>query len=295
MARERVSGRRLTARGGVILAIAAIGVYSFANLGLTANDLLPGDGLLPRGRDLRTLGEFVGRALTPAFDYESVYGRENAPPLLWKALEGAHRTVLLAVMAMSLAVVAAVPLGFLASRSLWRGDPARIRSRPVRAIVTVLFVGTRALIAVLRSIHELLWAILLLAAMGTSNLAAVIAIAIPYAGTLAKVFSEMLDEADPAAALALQGTGATRTQAFVFGLLPRASPDLASYAFYRLECAVRSAAVLGFFGPETLGKFISASWSENPYGEGWTYLYTLCAIVLLLEWWSGRLRRRFVA
>ncbi len=294
MARE-AAGRFLTARSGVLLAVAAVGVYSFTHLGLAATDLLPGDGLLPRARDLRTLGEFVSRAITPALDYESVYGRENAPPLIWKALEGAHRTVMLAVMAMSLAVIGAVPLGFLASRSLWRGDPARIRSPLVRVIVTTLFIGTRGLIAVLRSVHELLWAILLLAAMGTTNLAAVIAIAIPYAGTLAKVFSEMLDEADPAAALALQGTGATRSQAFVFGLLPRAAPDLASYAFYRLECAVRSAAVLGFFGPETLGKFISASWSENHYGEVWTYLYTLCAIVLLLEWWSGRLRRRFVA
>ena len=73
------------ARALVLLAIAAVGVYSFTHLGLAANDLLPGNGLLPRARDLRTLGEFVSRAATPAFDYESIYGRENAPPLIWKA------------------------------------------------------------------------------------------------------------------------------------------------------------------------------------------------------------------
>ena len=44
------------------------------------------------------------------------------------------------------------------------------------------------------------------------------------------------------------GAGAGSRQVFVFGLLPRALPDMGAYAFYRFECALRSAAILGFFG-----------------------------------------------
>jgi phosphonate transport system permease protein len=148
------------------------------------------------------------------------------------------------------------------------------------------------LIAFMRSIHEILWAIALLAAFGLTTVAAVIAIAIPYAGTLAKVFSEMLDEAPDDAAGALRMAGAGSLQTFVFGLVPRAVPDMGAYAFYRFECALRSAAILGFFGFETLGKYIHQSCGELYFREAWTYLYALCILIVLVEWWSGAIRRR---
>ena len=142
---------------------------------------------------------------------------------------------------------------------------------------------------------ELLWALLFLCAFGLSNANAVLAIAIPYGGTLAKIFSEMIDEAPRDAAEALRATGASPGQVFAFGLLPRALPDMAAYAFYRFECALRSSAILGFFGWETLGYFVKLEWESADYAEVWTYLYTLLALVLLVEWWSSGLRRRFVS
>jgi phosphonate transport system permease protein len=77
--------------------------------------------------------------------------------------------------------------------------------------------------------------------------------------------------------------------------VPRALPDMCAYAFYRYECAVRSSAILGFFGFPTLGYSISASFDNLHYGEVWTYLYALMALVVAVELWSGALRRRFVA
>jgi phosphonate transport system permease protein len=144
-------------------------------------------------------------------------------------------------------------------------------------------------------VHELLWAIVFLAALGLNNASAVVAIAIPYSGVLAKVFSEILDEAPDDAAFALRSVGAPPLRAFLFGRLARALPDMAAYSFYRFECAVRSSAVLGFFGFETLGYFIKASFENLHYREVWTYLYALLALVLVLELWSAAVRRRFVA
>ncbi|MEE8557152.1 MAG: ABC transporter permease subunit, partial [Myxococcota bacterium] len=84
-------------------------------------------------------------------------------------------------------------------------------------------------------------------------------------------------------------------QVYAFGLLPRALPDLIAYAFYRMECAIRSAAILGFFGYPTLGLYIRQSFSSTNYGEVWTYLYALILIVLLFDVWSFAVRRRVVA
>ena len=173
-----------------------------------------------------------------------------------------------------------------------------MRTSPSNGIILVLgilLILPRILIALLRSVHELIWAVLFLAAFGRSNLSAVIAIAIPTMGTMAKVFSEMIDEAPRDAAQALRATGASPLQVYLFGLLPRALPDITAYGFYQFECALRASAVMGFFGFATLGYYISASFENLYYGEVWTYLYALIALIVVAEWWSGEVRRRFVA
>ena len=160
------------------------------------------------------------------------------------------------------------------------------------AAAVPLHAGFRVGIAFMRSIHEVLWALALLAAFGLHMAAAVLAIAIPFTGTLAKVFSELLDEAPDEAASALALAGAPPLSVFAAGLLPRALPDLGAYAFYRFECALRSAAILGFFGFPTLGKFIYEAAGELHWNEAWTFLYALIALIVLVEWWSGALRQR---
>ena len=154
---------------------------------------------------------------------------------------------------------------------------------------------TRALIALTRSTHELIWGVILLAAFGRLNIAAVIAIVIPYSGTLAKIFSEMIDEVPRNAAHALRSAGARPMSVFILGLLPRALPDMAAYAIYRFECALRSSAILGFFGITTLGYYVKDAFDNNHYHEVWTYLYVLLAMVAVVDWWSGALRRRLVS
>ena len=103
-----------------------------------------------------------------------------------------------------------------------------------------------------------------MAAMGLTPLAAVIALAIPHTGILAKIFAEMVDEAPRDAAKHLRDSGASPLQQYLFGLLPRARNDLVAYGYYRFECIVRGSAVLGFFGIETIGKYIKDAFDKNP-------------------------------
>lgn len=252
--------------------------------------------LVPDGSGSQIMGRFLSAALHPAFDYESAVPAGTVP-LLSKVLDAVRRTLVFAAAGMSLSLLIGLPLGALASTSWWEDSEdtstglAKLTNRVGRS---GLFVALRAVIAVMRSIHELLWAILFLAALGLNSFSAVCAIAIPYGGTLAKVFSEMLDETPRDTADVLRGSGASKLQVFLFGLLPRALPDMAAYTFYRLECAVRSSAMLGFFGFPTLGYFIKLAFVNQHYREVWTYLWALILVVVALELVSGALRRRVV-
>ena len=276
----------------LVAAIAVATLWSIYVLDLGWGDLLPGRD------DLGQVVRFSAAALRPALHHLDPVP-EGTRPLLLIAADSVRLTVVFAACAMSLALVAGAVLGILGSTVWWSRDPVGTSSSSGRWLrqtaAPAIYGFTRALIALMRSVHELIWALLLLAAVGLSDLSAIIAIAIPYAGTLAKVFSESLDEAPRDTANALRGAGATQTQVAVFGLLPRALPDMSAYALYRFECAVRSSAILGFFGWQTLGYHIRLEWGMADYREVWTFLYALLALVVLLDWWSGALRKRFVA
>jgi len=275
----------------LLLAILTGALLSWLCLGLSLEDLVPREG----GRSILAL--FMEGALNPALDYEATSVPEGTPPLLAKVADAALNTLLFAIAGMSLALVFGLVLGFLGSTSWWATDGAYspLGRGPLRRIMPLLYAGVRALIALMRSVHELLWAILFLAAFGLNNFSAVIAIAIPYGGTLAKVFSEMLDEAPANAAEAYRAIGAGPLTAFLFGLLPRALPDLCAYTFYRFECAVRASAVLGFFGYQTLGYHLELAFRDANFREVWTYVYTMVAMVLVLEAWSASFRKRIVS
>ncbi len=282
----------LSPRWRVVLTIAAAGVVAWLALDAPLAMLVPQEG------GWRIVRAFFARALTPALDYESDVPADT-PPILWQALAAARRTLVFAVAAMSVALAGGIVLGFLSTTTWWAtelaGGAGPVRRALARTIGPAAWSVARVVIVVMRSVHELLWAVLFLAAFGLNTAGAVAAIAMPYAGTLAKIFSEMVEEAPRDAAYALRDAGAGPLQVFCFGLVPRALPDLCAYAFYRFECAVRSAAVLGFFGFPTLGYAIAQSFENLHYGEVWTYLYALVLLVVAIELWSGALRRRFVA
>lgn len=192
-----------------------------------------------------------------------------------------------AIIAMSMAVPLGAILGFFASRQWWPQGRSALST-----IFAVIYIMARLLITFLRSVHELIWVMFFFAALGDMPFTACVALALPFSGTLAKVFSELLDEQDVAARNALIATGASPLSAFFSALLPQTLPDFTSYTLYRFECALRGAAVLGFVGIETIGMNIRDSFNNLYYGEVWTELYILIATILLVEMWGALVRRR---
>lgn len=276
-------------RGRLLLVFAVVGAISFSVLGLSLSGLLPAIGAAGQ------FGDFFGAALHPAVDYQAEWVPAGASPFLQTVVRAMLETLLLAAAAMSLALWMAIPLALWTSESLWARQVRGANGRESRhAAGRVILPVLRVFIAGMRSVHELLWAVVLLAAFGDHEFLAVLAIAIPFSGTLAKVFSEMLDEAPTDSTSALAEAGLSPILCFVFGRLPRALPDMTAYSFYRFECAVRSSAVMGFFGFPTIGYYLKLSYENLHYREVWTWLYALIALVLVFEAWSARLRSRWI-
>ena len=122
----------------------------------------------------------------------------------------------------------------------------------------------RGLAATLRAVHELFWALLFLQVFGPSAIAGALAIALPYAGVFTKVYAEMLEEADRRPDEVLPPRTSTVSR-FVYARLPMALAPFRIYTLYRLECGLRSSAVLGFVGLPTLGFELDAFFKSGQY------------------------------
>jgi phosphonate transport system permease protein len=217
---------------------------------------------------------------------EAALRPEADPAFLLLVAQAALVTAAYAVLGCAVALVVGVVLGGLLSRSVWRGE----RRTGARG-----FAAARATAALPRGLHEAVWALLLVNVLGLDPLVAILAIGLPYGAVTAKVFGDLLDETPPQAYRALLAAGAGRPRALAYGLLPLASADLLSYAFYRLECAVRSAVVLGIVGAGGLGFELSLSFSALRYGEMWTVLYALVLLCAATDLAGSALRRRLSA
>jgi phosphonate transport system permease protein len=222
------------------------------------------------------VGAFLAAALRP----------ELSPSFLRLTWRAALDTLGYAVLGTTVSVLAGLVVGPLVSRV----------ARQVGRRGQGLGMGAaRALLSGPRGLHEVVWGLLLVNLLGADPAVAVLAIGLPYGAITAKVFAEILDETPQHAFDALRAAGARRAAAIGYGLLPYALPDLVSYSFYRFECSVRSAAVLGVIGAGGLGYELLLSFRTLAYGEMWTLIYALMGLSGLADLWSGVIRRRLAS
>ena len=153
------------------------------------------------------------------------------------------------------------------------------------ALALVFHFGpVRWLSAFVRAIHELFWALIFLQIFGLTPLTGILAIAIPYGGIFAKVYSEILEEADPRP-LAAVPHGASPAAAFFYARLPDAWVHIKSYTLYRFECGLRSSAILGFVGLPTLGFYLESAFRQGHYSDVSALLILFYVLIASLRLW----------
>lgn len=217
--------------------------------------------------NLRVIGGFLANFLPPDTSGEFA-------AYLWQAT---LETLAIATLGLLLAFVLAVPLSYLATSAVRE----RASQNPV----------ARAVMTVLRGIPELVWALVFVRVFGLGPAAGVLALGLTYGGMLGKVYAEILESEDGAAARALLRTGSPRALALLYGLLPLASKELVSYTVYRWECAIRASVVMGFVGAGGLGQLMDQAMKMLNGGEACSILLVFVVLVLLADALSGWLRR----
>ncbi|MGY2067986.1 PhnE/PtxC family ABC transporter permease [Blastococcus sp. SYSU DS0619] len=237
---------------------------------LAGSGLFSGPVLNPAGAG--QAGRFLSAALRPEL------GAEFLRVVAGSTLVTIAYAVLGAGLAVLLGALAAVPV----SRTAWGGRRTG-------------WLLTRGVLALPRGLHEAVWGLLLVNVLGLDPWVGVLAIAVPYGAITAKVFADLLDEVPRGSYDALLAAGAGRGTAALYGLLPAASGGLLSYSFYRLECAVRSAVVLGLIGAGGLGYQLALSFTSLRWEQVWTTVYALALLCLLADVGGRAVRRRVAA
>nr|WP_043325840.1 phosphonate ABC transporter [Cyanobium gracile] len=244
---------------------------------LPALVLAPLAVLLPplvHGGGWELIGGFLVAAVTPSLD----------PVVLTSLLKGLGVTAGMALLGWAGSLVLGLLLGAASSRTVWRtltgsGVPAEL---------------IRRLLALPRAIHELIWGLLLLQLVGLQPAVAVLAIALPFGALVARVLSDLLDALPTTGLEALRAAGAPAPAALLTALGPALLPGVLSYGGYRLECALRSATLLGVFGLGGLGTDLKLTLQSLAFHELWSGLWLLLAVMLALEAGISLLRRRWL-
>lgn len=214
---------------------------------------------------------------------------ESSLDFLWELTKAAWLTVAIATCGMVFALLAAIPLSLVVSRRLSVSSLGKSRMGALPFVVRQIL---RWLLVALRSIPELVFALLLVRIVGLGPTAGVIAIALAYTGMLAKVYAEILESADSLPTNALLVNGGGRLQAFFYGSLPQCGHELVSYTIYRWECAIRSASIMGMIGAGGLGQYLDSSLKMMAGGEVSTILLVFILLVGCADAASGWLRRQ---
>ena len=268
-------------RGWLVSAgIVALVVWSYRGTGVALGQLIGPEGL-------RQIAVYVG-GLFP-------------PDLSWAALRdagiGAVETFAISLVGSVLAVGIALPLSLLTARTLlYHGVLFEVRppARGARALRIGIYAGAKALLNLLRTIPEILWALIFVFMVGLGPFPGVLALAFHTGGVLGKLFGEVIEDVDPRPIEALQATGAGRLRIMLYGILPQAAPQFVSYALYRWEVNIRAAAVLGFVGAGGLGQRIHVTISLFLEHQLLTLILAIYAMVTLVDALSAYLRRRLV-
>jgi phosphonate transport system permease protein len=193
------------------------------------------------------------------------------------------QTLALAIASTALSIAIGLPLGILSAPLFWNGETlshSTVRFRMVRRLPIMLL---RVALAATRAVPDLMWALLFVAAFGLGSPAGVLALAITYSASLGRIYADVFDAVPAGPVDALRASGATRVQAFIWGMWPQALPNVTAYTLYSFECTIRAASILGFVGAGGLGQELALSVRLFRYDEVLTIMGAFAALTLLSD------------
>ena len=244
---------------------------------LVASEFTP--WILLDAQSLQATGHFLAGFLPPAHSSE----------FLLLILDATWQTIAIATAGLTLALLGAIPLTLLATASL---SVSLLESGHMRLSSFAVRQAARWLLVVLRSVPELVWALLFVRIVGLGPTAGVLAIALTYTGMLGKVYAEILESSEAHTTESLLRNGSGRLASLFYGVLPASASELVSYTTFRWECAIRGTVMMGFVGAGGLGQRMDESMKMLAGDEVSTMLIMLLLLVACADLVSTSLRKQ---
>lgn len=192
---------------------------------------------------------------------------------------GTFESIQIAVLATFFGVILSMPLGLAAARNLSPGW---------------LSWSARGLIAVFRSFHPVIVAILFVKAVGFGALAGILALIVSTMGFVSKLFAEVVEEMSPKPVEAIRATGASFMNLLAMAVLPQVTARFVGLTVYQLDSNLRNSTMVGIVGGGGIGAPLFTAYQRFDYDVVLTILLIIIGLILIAEFVSGRIRRIFL-
>jgi len=228
-------------------------------------------GVLVKSTNWEKIGTVkqVCRVITRFFPPDVAFLTELAKPTL--------DTFLIAVLSTFLSLILSLPVAYLAARNF---TPLMFITYPIgRFIMTIS-----------RSVHEVVWALIFVAALGLGPFAGILALGLRSIGFVSKLTAEQLENIDYKPIEAIRATGASGFQVLVFAIIPQMLPLFIGTAVFQWDINIRRATVIGIVGGGGIGLIFSQKMMAYQYTQATGCLVAILLLVLFGEYVSTRLR-----
>ena len=199
-------------------------------------------------------------------------------------VDGIVQTLFLALMSTTFGALAAVPVSFLAARNLMGSNPATLS----------IYVVTRTILNIVRSIEPLIIAIVFVVIVGLGPFAGVIAITMHTVAALGKLYSEVIEGIDPGPLEAIRATGGNWLQMVRYAVIPQIVPPFASFTLFRWDINVRTSTIIGFVGGGGIGFYLYQWIIKGDFRAVGSSFIAIAIIVMVLDFVSAKIRTRLV-
>lgn len=228
------------------------------------------------GIDLERLPGLLGRM-------GEMLARRYVPPNVGHVINAEYwhtvvETLQMSYFATVIGLATAVPLAWFAA---WNVTPSR----------RFLHKPARLLIMACRSVHEMIWTILLVMVLGFGMLPGALALTLYCIGFAGKLFSESIEAIRPGQVEAIRATGANQLQVFVYAVLPQVRVAWTGISIYSWDVCFRAATVVGFFGAGGMGWYLRESVQRVASKDVAAILLSIILVVILSELLSAWLRK----
>lgn len=215
----------------------------------------------------------VGRSLGRFIEFDT----DLLPDLVDPAID----TALMATLASLLGLLLALPVAWLGAAN-------------VTPLGRTSYVFGRGLMTLSRSVHEIVWGLIFVSAVGLGALAGVLAMAVRSVGFISKVIAEAIEDVEPGPIEAIRAVGGSRLQILLYGIVPQVVPVILGTVIFEWDINIRRSTIMGLVGAGGLGLVLFRQMAMANYGGIATVLVVILLLIVLGEVFSHYARKAVI-